>query len=123
MARILVIDDSSSSRLLLKGMLTRLGHEVVEAPDGVEGLKQLSAQWPIALVLLDWHMDKMDGPAFLNAARADQTAGRVPVVMVTAESNPQLVRDAILLGLSGYILKPFNKEAVQERLAALIVAG
>ena len=122
MAKILVIDDSSSSRTLLKGLLIRLGHDVVEAPDGEVGLKMLAEHWPIALILLDWHMDKMDGPTFLTTVRNDAQAGNVPVVMVTSESNPQMVREAIMMGLTGYILKPFSKQVVQERLAALLPA-
>jgi CheY-like chemotaxis protein len=68
MSKVLIIDDSSSSRALLKGILAGIGVTTCEAADGEEGLRVLRAERPIDLVLLDWHMDKMDGPAFLTVA-------------------------------------------------------
>lgn len=120
MAKVLVIDDSSSSRALLKGILAGIGATVSEAADGEEGLRVLRAEKPVDLVLLDWHMDKMDGPAFLKVVRADPELLATRIMMVSAESNPYHVRDAIQLGLNGYILKPFNRQVVLERMTAVL---
>jgi two-component system chemotaxis response regulator CheY len=68
-------------------------------------------------------MDKMDGPAFLTVVRADPDLLATRIMMVSAESNPFHVRDAIQLGLNGYILKPFNRQVVLERMTAVLGAA
>ncbi|HAT10804.1 MAG TPA: hypothetical protein DCS97_09490 [Planctomycetes bacterium] len=119
----LVVDDSGASRTLLKGILRKHGFTVVEAADGEAGLKELESNWPIDLVLLDWHMEPMDGPAFLRKVRDDPRTVRVPVVMITAEASRQAVVDMAMLGVQGYIVKPFDKAMVAERINALGMGG
>lgn len=118
----LVVDDSGASRTLLKGILTQQGFTVVEAADGESGLRTLVANWPIHLVLLDWHMEPMDGPAFLSQVRDDPRTVGVPVIMITAEASRQAVVDAAKLGVQGYVVKPFDKQSVAARIAALGIA-
>lgn len=120
MPKVLIIDDSSSSRALLKGILSGAGVATCEAADGEEGLRVLKAEHPVDLVLLDWHMDKMDGPTFLKTVRTDPALLKTRIMMVSAESNPYHVKDAIQLGLNGYILKPFNRQVVLERMIAVL---
>lgn len=115
----LVVDDSAASRTLLKGLLRQLGFTSIEAADGAAGLKALSDNWPLDLVLLDWHMEPMDGPEFLRLVRDDPRTVGVPVVMITAEASRQAVIDAAKLGVQGYVVKPFNKQMLSERIAAL----
>ncbi len=115
----LVVDDSGASRTLLKGILKQHGFTVHEAIDGATGLAKLTEQWPIDLVLLDWHMEPMDGPAFLRQVRDDPRTVGVPVNMITAEASRQAVVDAAQLGVQGYVIKPFDKQMVASRIAAL----
>lgn len=119
----LVIDDSGASRTLLKGLLTQQGFTCLEATDGNAGLQTLRSQWPIDLVLLDWHMEPMDGPEFLRQVRDDPITVGVPVIMITAEASRQAVVDVAKLGVQGYVVKPFNKQKVAERIAALGLDG
>lgn len=119
MARVLIIDDSSSARAILKGVVAKQGHEVVEAVNGEEGLKLLDERWPVALVLLDWRMEKMDGPAFIAAAKQESRFASLRVMMVTAESDIAKVREAAQSGICGYIVKPFDREMIAQRLLAL----
>lgn len=123
MPRALIIDDSGASRALLKGILAQLGFAVSEAKDGESGLRTLVADWPIDLVLLDWHMEPMNGPAFLRELRGDPRTAGVPVIMITAESSRQAVIDAAAIGVQGYIIKPFDRQLVASRIAALGVPG
>lgn len=119
MPKALVIDDSGASRTLLKGLLSQQGFTCVEAADGNAGLQALREHWPLDLVLLDWHMEPMDGPEFLRQIRDDPRTVGVPVIMITAEASRQAVVDAAKLGVQGYVVKPFNKQTVGERIAAL----
>ncbi len=119
----LVVDDSGASRTLLKGILKQQGYTVVEAADGEAGLRVLVESWPVDLVLLDWHMEPMDGPAFLRQVRDDPRTVSVPVIMITAEASRQAVVDAAKLGVQGYVVKPFNKQMIAERIAALVTPG
>ena len=119
----LVIDDSGASRTLLKGILRQRGFTVFEAADGAAGLRELGERWPIDLVLLDWHMEPMDGPAFLRQVRDDPRTVGVPVIMITAESSRQSVVEMAKLGVQGYVIKPFDKQMVGIRIAALGLAA
>jgi two-component system chemotaxis response regulator CheY len=115
----LVVDDSSATRLILGGILRNLGMTVVEAKDGEEALRQLDTCWPVEVVMLDWRMQPMDGPAFLERMRADARFARLKVVMVTAENSANSVRQVAAFGIAGYIIKPFDKAMVAGRMAAL----
>ncbi|MBN8526731.1 MAG: response regulator [Planctomycetes bacterium] len=123
MPQALVVDDSAASRTLLKGLLTQQGFTCLEAADGNAGLQVLREKWPIDLVLLDWHMEPMDGPEFLRQIRDDPRTVGVPVIMITAEASRQAVVDVAKLGVQGYVVKPFNKQMVTERIAALGLKG
>lgn len=118
----LVVDDSSASRILLRGILKSLGFAVDEAVDGEAALRAVATKAP-DLILLDWHMQPMDGPTFLKRLRDDPATVRLPVLMITAEASRQAVVDAAQLGVQGYIIKPFDKAMVGSRIAALGLAG
>jgi two-component system chemotaxis response regulator CheY len=115
----LVVDDSSATRLILGGILRNLGMTVTEAKDGEEALRVLETSGPVEVVLLDWRMQPMDGPTFLQRVRADERFARLKVVMITAENNADSVRQVAALGIAGYIIKPFDKTMVAGRMAAL----
>jgi two-component system chemotaxis response regulator CheY len=115
----LIIDDSSASRTLLKGIVRSLGFTVVEAKDGESGLAAVESNWPLDLVLLDWHMEPMGGQEFLKLLRDQPRCARLPVVVITAEASRQVVIEAAQIGVQGYIVKPFNKAMVADRIAAM----
>lgn len=115
----LLIDDSRAQRAYLKRMLAELGFAVTEAEDGERGLAQLRTSGPFDVALVDWNMPVMDGLAFLRHVRADAAHAAVPVVMVTSEVAMGRVEEALGAGASEYIMKPFSREVLADKLALL----
>lgn len=114
----LVIDDSRAMRLILRRMLRELGFTVDEAINGREGLEQLAATSP-ELVLLDWNMPEVSGIDFLQAMRRPPYASTAKVLMVTTESEVAQVIRALGAGADDYLMKPFTKAAVLDKLLLL----
>ena len=109
--KILVVDDASFMRTVLKDIIrgNGLAHEVIEAGDGVDGVKAYQSQKP-DLVTMDVNMPRADGIQALRAImKIDPTA---KVVMVTSVEQKQIVQDAIKLGARDYIVKPFDRSNV-----------
>lgn len=123
--RALIVDDSSVMRKIVERALRQAGLDplvVHEAGSGVEGLEILKAK-QVDLILSDINMPSMDGLEFLRQVRAQNLAPGVPVVMITTESSEEHVKQAILAGARGYILKPFTAEQVKERVLPLLHAA
>ena len=115
----LVIDDSRAMRLILGRMLRELGLDVVEAAHGREGLDHLDGGLAPALVLVDWNMPEMSGIEFVEAVRRPPYSSTAKVVMVTTETEvPQVIR-ALEAGADEYVMKPFTKESIFEKLQLL----
>lgn len=114
--RALVIDDSRAIRSIVGKTVRELGFEVLEAANGREGLTQLSGGGKVDLVLVDWNMPEMDGFEFLVAARANVTWRDVPIIMVTTETEMSQMQRALDAGASEYIMKPFTREILREKL-------
>jgi len=109
--KILVVDDASFMRTVLKDIVkgNGLATEVIEAADGVEGVKAYQAQKP-DLVTMDVNMPRADGIQALRAImKIDPTA---KVVMVTSVEQKQIVQDAMKIGARDYIVKPFDRSNV-----------
>ena len=118
--KVLIVDDSDSIRKIICGMLRELGLEVLEASHGVEALAQLSVHPDIGLVTLDWNMPKMNGMEFLEALKTQHAYRQTPtILMVTTENEKGKVVLALTKGAHEYIMKPFTKEVLQEKLALL----
>lgn len=117
--KIMVIDDSTTMRLIIARTLKELGHEVVQAADGKQGLEASRAQEGLSAMFVDWNMPEMNGYDFVVAARADAKLKGVPIVMVTTENEAANVQKAIQAGANQFIMKPFTKEAIQEKLGLL----
>jgi two-component system chemotaxis response regulator CheY len=118
--RALVIDDSRAMRMILARILKENGYvQVEEGAHGREGLARLRAMEKPHLVLVDWNMPEMNGFEFLLAMRADAAFADVPVVMVTTEADEKHMVMALEAGASEYIMKPFTKEIVVDKLAML----
>jgi len=117
--RVLVIDDSRAIRMILKKTLVGLGAEVVEAGHGAEAMEHLEGGQRFDLALVDWNMPEMNGFEFVKAARADDSYAAMKICMVTTETETTQVVKALEAGANEYIMKPFTKEALQEKLNIL----
>jgi two-component system chemotaxis response regulator CheY len=115
--RALVVDDSRVMRLIIGKIVKENGFEVVEAGNGQEALDRLRASDnEIALALVDWNMPVMDGLSFVQAARADGGFPSLRMIMVTTENGPEQVTRAIEAGADEYLMKPFTKESLRDKL-------
>lgn len=115
----LVIDDSRAMRLILGRMLRDLGFEVTEAPDGRAALDLLEGGLAPVLVLVDWNMPQMSGIDFIQAVRHPPYSLTAKIVMVTTETEMPQVMRALDAGADEYVMKPFSKEAILEKLMML----
>ncbi|MEK7867120.1 MAG: response regulator [Planctomycetota bacterium] len=119
---ILVVDDQILIRRVLRWLLERHGYQVVEASTGAEALNKLSAHKP-ALVLLDVMMPQMDGFELCRRMRASPEYRALPVIFCTAKDTRQDVIEAIKSGAQDYIIKPFKKELLLEKIARVIAGS
>ena len=117
--RALIVDDSRTMRLILGRIMGELGFEVVEAANGRRALEPVFAGAPMDVALVDWNMPEMNGYDFLRAVRASRAYALMPVIMVTTETETSQIRRALEGGANEYIMKPFTKIAVGEKLALL----
>jgi two-component system, chemotaxis family, chemotaxis protein CheY len=117
--RALVIDDSRALRRILCDMLRQLGFDVVDAGNGLEGLQRLAESGTPDVVLLDWNMPEMNGYEFLCAVRKKNEYDKMPIMMVTTETEAEQIATALAAGANEYVMKPFSKEVVSEKLQLL----
>lgn len=109
--KILSIDDSSTTRKIIKKPVEALGYEFLEASDGANGLVVLGQnRADVCLVLLDWNMPGMNGISFLENVKSSGEFQTIPIIMVTTEAEKANVVKALKLGVKNYILKPFTSE-------------
>jgi two-component system chemotaxis response regulator CheY len=116
--RALIVDDSRFVRGLLRGLLEERGIECAEASDGQAGLDRLNGGVPFDLALVDWNMPVMDGLEMLKRLRADGFS-EMKVMMVTTEAENDFIIRALDAGADEYLMKPFDDEALSEKLAML----
>ena len=113
----LVADDSRAARLILSRALKSIGYEVREAVNGREALVAIETERdPIQLVLADWNMPEMSGLDLLKRVRQRQASARLPVVMVTCENEIDRIAEALAAGANEYVMKPFTREILLEKL-------
>lgn len=114
--KILVVDDESRMRKLVKDFLTKSGYEVIEAADGSEAMDIFFADKDIAMILLDVMMPKMDG---WEVCREIRNYSKVPIIMLTAKSDEKDELMGFQLGVDEYISKPFSPKILVARVEAL----
>ncbi|HHQ41375.1 MAG TPA: response regulator [Chromatiales bacterium] len=118
MARIMIVDDAVTVRMYHRELVEALGHQVVEAENGVEALeKALGADWDLFLV--DINMPKMDGYRLVREMRAGEELRAVPVVMVSTEAKPGDREQAWAAGANHYLVKPVRPETLQAVVRAI----
>jgi two-component system, chemotaxis family, chemotaxis protein CheY len=114
--KILVVDDFSTMRRIVRNLLKELGYtNVDEAEDGVAALQKLKGS-NFQFVVTDWNMPNMTGIELLKAIRADVALKHLPVLMITAEAKKENIIEAAQSGASGYIVKPFTAGTLEEKL-------
>ena len=114
--KILVVDDMSTMRRIVKNILKQLGfNNLEEAENGQKALKKLKAD-TYGFVVSDWNMPIMMGIDMLRAIRADEKLKTIPVLMVTAEAQKENLMEAVQAGVSNYVVKPFTAETMQEKI-------
>jgi two-component system chemotaxis response regulator CheY len=116
--RALIVDDSRFFRGFLRGLLEDRGIECEEAADGQAGLDRLREGVPFDLALVDWNMPVMNGLEMLKQMRAEGFA-EVKAMMVTTEAENDFILRALGAGADEYLMKPFDDEALSEKLAML----
>ncbi len=117
--KIMVVDDMSTMRRIVRNVLKQLGFtNVEEAENGKEALEKLKGE-PYGFVVSDWNMPVMTGIDMLRAIRADEALKQIPVLMVTAEAQKENIIEAVQAGVSNYIVKPFTAEALQDKMAKI----
>jgi two-component system chemotaxis response regulator CheY len=118
--RILVVDDYSTMRRIIRNLLNQLGYaDVDEAEDGSVALQKMRSS-NYNLVISDWNMEPMTGYELLKEVRADDKLKATPFIMVTAESKTENVVAARKAGVNNYIVKPFNAATLQQKINAVI---
>ncbi len=117
--RLLVVDNMSSIRLLIKAILREMGiTSIVDANDGQKALEHLAAQ-PFDLVICDWDMPKVTGLEVLQQVRSVEKTSSLPFIMLTANSNRDSVSKAIEANVSDYLAKPFKPEDLVNKIKRL----
>lgn len=117
--RALVIDDSRAMRAILGKILKEIGFEVTDACHGREGLERLQQVGRPELALVDWNMPEMNGLEFIQAVRADHAYDEMRIMMVTTESEAGAMINALEAGANEYVMKPFTKDVILEKLVIL----
>ncbi|MDD1783252.1 chemotaxis response regulator CheY [Enterovibrio sp. ZSDZ35] len=114
--KILIVDDFSTMRRIVKNLLRDLGfNNTVEADDGLTALPILK-KGGIDFVVTDWNMPGMQGIDLLKTIRADDELKHLPVLMITAEAKREQIVEAAQAGVNGYIVKPFTAATLKEKL-------
>jgi two-component system, chemotaxis family, chemotaxis protein CheY len=119
--KLLVVDDSSTMRRIIKNTLSRLGYEdVFEGEDGVQGWEVLNNNPDIGMLITDWNMPEMNGLELVKKVRKDTRFIDLPIIMVTTEGGKTEVITALKAGVNNYIVKPFTPQVLKEKLSAVL---
>jgi two-component system chemotaxis response regulator CheY len=117
--KILVVDDFSTMRRIVKNLLGDLGFKnIEEADDGNTALPKLQSG-NFDFLVTDWNMPGMTGIDLLKAVRADPNLATLPVLMVTAESKREQIIEAAQAGVNGYVVKPFTAGTLEEKITKI----
>lgn len=118
--RILIVDDMMTMRKLVAKSCKEIGFtNFLEAGDGAKGWEALvNASPPIGIIISDWNMPNSSGIDFLKRVRAESRFKSLPFLLVTAEAEKHQVIEALKAGVTEYVIKPFTRESLEERIKA-----
>lgn len=117
--KILVVDDFSTMRRIIKNLLRDLGFtNTQEADDGQTALPMLKSG-NFDFLITDWNMPGMTGIDLLKEVRANESLAALPVLMVTAEAKKEQIVEAAQAGVNGYVVKPFTAGVLEEKIAKI----
>lgn len=117
---VLLVDDLSHMRRLMKGILRNMGfRSLYEAGDGKEALKVLENH-DIGLIISDWNMPNMTGIEFLKAVRCMEKYKKTPFFMITAEATRENIIEAMQAGVNNYAVKPIQPHIVEDKIRKLM---
>ena len=120
MEKAMIIDDSRAMRRIIGQTVRELGFDVSEASNGREALAKLDNMGPpVQLMLVDWNMPEMNGLEFVTRLRQDERFQASLIVMVTTETAVDQMVSALEAGANEYVMKPFTKEIIQDKLRLL----
>jgi two-component system, chemotaxis family, chemotaxis protein CheY len=114
--RALIVDDSRPIRRIEGEFLRELGFETMESCNGKEALERMKIGPLPDVVLVDWNMPEMDGLEFVTVLRQDHRLSQLPVLMVTTETEADQMIRALHAGASEYLMKPFQRDGLLEKL-------
>ena len=115
--KILVVDDFPTMRRIIKTLLRQNGFtNIVEAENGVQAIQVLQEQTDIEFVISDWNMPEMDGLEFIKAVRREARYSGMVILMVTTETETDQMLRALTAGADEYLMKPFQKESLVDKL-------
>jgi two-component system chemotaxis response regulator CheY len=122
--KILVVDDSSTMRRIIKNTLNRIGfNDLLEAENGAQAWEILSSSAEMGVLITDWNMPEMNGLELVKKVRAEQKYTDLPIIMVTTEGGKTEVITALKAGVNNYIVKPFTPDVLKEKLEAVLGTG
>ncbi len=115
--KLLVVDDEIAGRKTLKIFSEKLGHEVISAKNGLDALQKINEEdGKFNLILLDINMPRINGVTTLQQLKSMDQTKSIPVIMCTSESKMEIVMKCIKLGAVDFIVKPFRKEMIAEKI-------
>jgi len=115
----LVVDDSGTIRAILREILENFGFEVADTEDGASALDWLKKHGKVDVLCLDWNMPNMTGLQVVRYLRSDKNFQSMPILMCTSETELERVIEALQEGANEYIMKPFDQEAIGEKLTMM----
>jgi two-component system, chemotaxis family, chemotaxis protein CheY len=123
MSKALIVDDSKTIRMILGKIMRELGYETCEAANGKDGLKVMETEkGAVNLVLADWNMPEMNGLDMVKHLRQNPELAAVKVIMVTTETEIHHMICALEAGANEYVMKPFTKDILMEKLELVGIA-
>ncbi len=119
--KLLIVDDSSTMRKIIKNTLQRLGYDdILEAEHGLQAWELLDSIEDIKILITDWNMPEMNGLDLVKKMRANSKFADIPIIMVTTEGGKAEVITALKAGANNYIVKPFTPQVLKEKLEVVL---
>lgn len=119
MAKVLIVDDSRAIRSILSKIFLAQDYEILQAENGALGLQALRDNTAVDLICVDCNMPEMSGIEMTRRLRGMPRFYRTPVIMITTETHAMIMDAAIQAGINEYVMKPFNADAILDKLRIL----